>query len=110
MHLCLENGAYPGDAGNLYQSAAKSPNASAQRNVIVKVAFFASESEAPQNSGHGARAPGNDLPNRGPPPMSFLQSLSSTPIGKQESSFIQLINRILLQEILTIFWRLENEQ
>ena len=69
MSLCFENANSRGDAENPYQHSAKAPNASAQRNVIVKVAFFASKSKAPQNSGHGARAPGNDWPNRGPPPF-----------------------------------------
>jgi len=76
MHPCFQNGDYPADAQNHHQNSTKSPNATAQRNVIVKVAFFASKSEAQQNSGHGARAPGNDCPPRGPPPMSFLRSLS----------------------------------
>jgi len=69
MHPCFQNGDYPADAKNPHQNSAKSPNAGAQRNVIVKVAFFASKSEAQQNSGHGARAPANDWPARGPPPL-----------------------------------------
>ena len=69
MHPCFQNADSRGDTQNPHQSVAKAPNASAQRNVIVKVAFFASKSEAQQNSGHGARAPGNDSHTRGPPPF-----------------------------------------
>ena len=90
MHPCFQNGDYPADAQNHHQNSTKSPNATAQRNVIVKVAFFASKSEAQQNSGHGARAPGNDCPPRGPPP------------------FIQLINRILLRNINNFLGGTEN--
>lgn len=69
MPMYLTLGVSPGDAENPYQHNANSPNARARRNVIVKVAFFASKSEPQPNSGHGARAPGNDWPARGPPPF-----------------------------------------
>ena len=85
MHPCFQNGDYPADAENPYQTSVishtlkiQSITPSNKKSVIasepqVRVAISSLQQ---QNSGHGARAPGNDCPPRGPPPMSFLRSLS----------------------------------
>jgi len=99
MHPCFQNGDYPADAENPYQTSVishtlkiQSITPSNKKSVIasepqVRVAISSLQQ---QNSGHGARAPGNDCPPRGPPP------------------FIQLINRILLRNINNFLGGTEN--